>query len=88
MNDIAYAINDGSGQFVSSFSIHTSGKKGTTLSFSFCQDVAAQKRSAAILYPYEQALQALNALRFFTDTASVFGLTKCERVGESWRALP
>ncbi len=53
-----YAISDGKGQFLSSFSVHSSGKKGTSITFNFCETVAAGKRSAALIYARDDAARS------------------------------
>lgn len=80
----SYAIGTGNGQFLSAASIHVSGKKGTTINFSFCESVANGKRSAAVLFDYEHALHFLGHLKWTTHGADKFTLVKCVEIDGQW----
>lgn len=64
----AFAIDAGNGQFLSAFAINVSGKKGTSVTFHFCESVAGN----AIIMDRLQVDLAIRYLRIITEGAEHF----------------
>lgn len=82
-SDHAFTIDAGKGQFLASFAITVSGKKGSSVNLWFCEVIAGK----AVVLAKEQAEASLALLRTLTDTADDFTVVAIEREqvdGAAW----